>query len=73
MDLNTANLQSMVKLVGIDRAYALMLWRPYLSWEEVRNVPGFDDATVAKLKVLGAEVRLPWEPRRRRDNPELRR
>lgn len=50
-----------------------MLWRPYLSWEEVRHVPGFDDATIAKLKTLGAEVRLPWEPRRRRDDPELRR
>jgi DNA uptake protein ComE-like DNA-binding protein len=73
MDLNTANLQSMVKLVGIDRAYDLMLWRPYLSWDEVENVPGFDAHMVEQLKAAGAEVRLPWEPRRRRDDPELRR
>lgn len=73
MDLNTANLQSMVKLVGIDRAYDLMLWRPYLSWEEVRHVPGFDDDAIARLQAQGVEVRLPWEPRRRRDDPELRR
>ena len=72
MDLNTANLQSMVKLVGVDRAYDLMLWRPYLSWDEVEHVPGFDAQLVARLKA-GAEVRLPWEPRRRRDDPELRR
>jgi DNA uptake protein ComE-like DNA-binding protein len=73
MDLNTANVQTIAKLVGIERAYDLYLWRPYLSWEEVEGVPGFDRARVRRLKAAGAKIKLPGDPRTRRDEQNLSR
>jgi hypothetical protein len=67
MDLNTASLPAMAKLVGLPAAYDLMLWRPYLSWEEVACVPGFDATRVAALQAAGARVKLPGEPRTRKE------
>jgi hypothetical protein len=43
------------------------LWRPYLSWEEVACVPGFDETRVAALKLAGAQVKLPGDPITLRD------
>ena len=71
MDLNTANVQTMAKLVGIESAYDLYLWRPYLSWEEVQAVPGFDAARVKQLRAAGAQIKLPGDPRTRRDEQNL--
>jgi hypothetical protein len=54
MDLNTASVPAMAKLVGLTVAYDLMLWRPYLSWDEVTCVPGLDGTRVAALKAAAA-------------------
>jgi hypothetical protein len=67
MDLNTASVEVMAKLVGLERAWDLALWRPFLSWEEVALTPGFDPAQVEALKAAGATVKLPGDPRSRRD------
>lgn len=71
MDLNTANVQTMAKLVGLEGAYDLYLWRPYLSWDEVEHVPGFDATRCHALRAAGAEVKLPGDPRTRRDQLNL--
>ena len=70
MDLNTASLQAMAKLVGLSAAYDLMLWRPYLSWDDVALVPGFDDHSAAWLQSQGATIKLPGDPRTRREEQE---
>lgn len=70
MDLNTASVPAMAKLVGLPVAYDLMLWRPYLSWEEVALVPGCDAAHLAALQAAGARVKLPGEPRTRKEERE---
>jgi hypothetical protein len=67
MDLNTASVEVMAKLVGLERAWDLALWRPYLSWEEVALVPGFDATQVDALRTAGAAIKLPGDPRTRRD------
>jgi DNA uptake protein ComE-like DNA-binding protein len=58
VDLNAANLEQLQSLPGVDMraAYDLLLWRPYLTWEEVEDVPGFDAARVAALRTAGARV-----------------
>ena len=71
MDLNTANVQTMAKLVGLEGAYDLFLWRPYLSWEEVEGVPGFGPVRVAALRAAGAVLKMPGDPRTRRDEQNL--
>jgi hypothetical protein len=66
MDLNTASLEQLQTLPTVDlrAAYDLLLWRPYLTWEEVAFVPGFDRERVAQLRGGGARVGLPEEPAR---------
>jgi len=60
MDLNKAGVHELADVVGLPGAYDLILWRPYLSWEEVACVPGFDDAgRLAQLRRAGFEVKLP--------------
>lgn len=63
MNLNTATVEEMAPVVGLPRAYDLLLWRPYLSWEDVSLVPGIDDALLDRLKAAGADCALPGEPR----------
>lgn len=63
MDLNTASVEAMAKLVGLDRAYDLLLGRPFVHWDEVAAVPGFDHAAVSALRAAGARLRLPDDPR----------
>ncbi|HEY8617796.1 hypothetical protein [Phenylobacterium sp.] len=72
MDLNTASLAGLTKLVGLESAYDLILWRPYLSWGEVACVPGFDERRVAELRAAGATVKLPGDPRTFRDDGAAR-
>ncbi|WP_374468574.1 hypothetical protein [Phenylobacterium sp.] len=72
MDLNTASVAALTKLVGLESAYDLILWRPYLSWEEVACVPGFDEARIAELQAAGAHIRLPGDPRTLRDEAARR-
>lgn len=64
VDLNTATIARLQTLPGIDlrAAYDLLLWRPYLTWEEVAFVPGFDRLRAARLKAAGASVGLPRTP-----------
>jgi DNA uptake protein ComE-like DNA-binding protein len=67
VDLNTATIERLQTLPGIDlrAAYDLLLWRPYLTWEEVAFVPGFDLLRAAQLQAAGASVGLPETPRSR--------
>lgn len=64
VDLNSASLDELQTLPDVDlrAAYDLLLWRPYLTWEEVAYVPGFDPPRIEQLKAAGASVGLPLEP-----------
>jgi DNA uptake protein ComE-like DNA-binding protein len=64
VDLNSANIDQLQTLPTVDlrSAYDLLLWRPYLSWEEVAYVPGFDAERAAVLREAGARVGLPHAP-----------
>ena len=61
MDLNRATLAQLRNLPGIDeaKAYDLLLWRPYLSWDEVESAPSLTHEDVATLRASGATVGLP--------------
>jgi DNA uptake protein ComE-like DNA-binding protein len=63
VDLNTASLEALTGLVGVEHAYDLMLGRPFIHWDEVAAVPGFDHGAVAALRAIGAQINLPDDPR----------
>jgi DNA uptake protein ComE-like DNA-binding protein len=65
IDLNAASLEQLAALPGVGEAlaYDLLLWRPYMSWEEVALVPGFDPRRAEVLRRAGARVGLPAEAR----------
>jgi hypothetical protein len=73
MDLNTASIPAMAKLVGLDGARDLFLWRPFLSWADVERVPGLTAEQVEELRRKGAHVKLPGEPLTRREALDARR
>lgn len=60
MDLNTASIPDMAEVVGLETAYDLFLWRPFLSWDEVLMTPGITPEQVDKLRETAA-IRLPGE------------
>ncbi len=64
VDLNSASIEQLQTLPGVDlrSAYDLLLWRPYLTWEEVAFVPGFDRTRAKELRDAGAVVGLPKDP-----------
>ena len=67
MNLNAASVDELKTLPGVDAsgAYDLLLWRPYMTWEEVALVPGFDEDRAQELKAAGATLgaaRMPaWQ------------
>jgi DNA uptake protein ComE-like DNA-binding protein len=60
-DLNSATIDEIASLNGVSvpQAYDLALWRPYLDWEEVADIPGFDHEFVARLRASGATLVIP--------------
>ncbi|HEY8572809.1 hypothetical protein [Phenylobacterium sp.] len=65
IDLNSASAEELATLptVGLAAAYDLILYRPYLSWEEVEFAPGFDRARVAEVRAGGATLGPPPQER----------
>ncbi len=59
VDLNSANETDLQKIPGIgrQRARQLIRNRPFSNLEEVKRVPGFNEALVADLRTAGAAVR----------------
>jgi hypothetical protein len=72
MDLNTASIPAIAKLVGLERAYDIFLWRPFLSWAEVEQIPDLTPEQVERLRQAGAQVKLPDEPLTRRETLDAR-
>jgi hypothetical protein len=72
MDLNTASIPAMAKLVGLERAYDLFLWRPFLTWDDVHRVPGMTTDLVGRLREAGAHIKLPGQPLTRREALDAR-
>lgn len=64
-DLNAASAEELATLptVGLAAAYDLILYRPYLTWEEVEYAPGFDRARVGDLRRAGATLGAPQKER----------
>jgi DNA uptake protein ComE-like DNA-binding protein len=64
-DLNRASAEELANLptLGLAAAYDLILYRPYLSWEEVEFAPGFDRARVRELRTAGATLGPPPKER----------
>jgi DNA uptake protein ComE-like DNA-binding protein len=66
IDLNAASFEELSRLPGVgpQRARQLALWRPYLTWDQVASIPGFDDVDVEALRafgvVLGEPVDAAW-------------
>ncbi|MCR5879422.1 helix-hairpin-helix domain-containing protein [Phenylobacterium sp. J367] len=60
-DLNAAPADELATLptVGPAAAYDLILFRPYLSWEEVEYVPGFSPERVDEIRLAGATLGSP--------------
>lgn len=58
VDLNTAPEEELADLpmVGPKRARELMRHRPFKSWDDVQNVPGFDGGMIDDLKSGGARI-----------------
>ena len=57
-DLNTATLQTLTELPGVDvdMAYAIQLWRPYFAWGDVEQIPGLDWERVDAFRNAGADL-----------------
>lgn len=70
-DLNSATVEEIARLEGVtlSQAYELSLWRPYLDWEEVAGIPGFEPADVQRLQAAGAELVLPQYATWKRTSP----
>jgi hypothetical protein len=49
--------------VGLAAAYDIILFRPYLSWEEVQYVPGFGPERVDEIRTAGATLGPPPKQR----------
>lgn len=64
-DLNTASAEELADLptIGLAAAYDLILYRPYLNWEEVEFAPGFDRARARELRAAGATLGEPLKER----------
>jgi DNA uptake protein ComE-like DNA-binding protein len=58
MNLNTAPVADLASLasVGWSRAYDLDLWRPFASWGEVAEVPGFGPSRAVLVRASGAHL-----------------
>lgn len=58
VDLNTAPEEELADLpmVGPKRARDLIQHRPFKSWNDVRNVPGFDRGMLYDLRSGGAQI-----------------
>ena len=55
VNINTASKEELASLpkIGEDRAQMLMDERPFDSWEEIDELPGFDEEVVADIQKGG--------------------
>lgn len=60
IDLNTApeDVLAALSAVGPARIQALMLRRPFRSWDDVARVPGISQSIIERLKSSGAGLSL---------------
>lgn len=58
VDLNTApeNVIADLPMIGPERAHALCERRPFQSWDDVQNIPGFGPGMIDDLKSGGAQI-----------------
>lgn len=61
VDLNRASLEQLMQLGGLDKAkaYDVLLWRPYKSWDEVEDAAGLTPHEVERLRAAGLVVDAP--------------
>lgn len=61
IDLNSASAEELTTLptVGLAAAYDLILFRPYLHWDEVQYAPGFSPDRMAEIREGGATLGPP--------------
>ncbi len=55
VNLNTASLEELTSLpkIGEERAQTLINERPFDSWEEIDELPGFDEKLVQDIQTSG--------------------
>lgn len=58
VDINHATKEELGSLpaLGPDLVSALLARRPFASWEELKDLPGFDGETIAALRKGGAHI-----------------
>jgi DNA uptake protein ComE-like DNA-binding protein len=58
LDINLATKEELGALpaLGPDHVRALLERRPFASWEELKDLPGFDGETIAALRKGGAHI-----------------
>ncbi|NLL12493.1 MAG: hypothetical protein GX267_03720 [Fibrobacter sp.] len=52
INLNTADINDLQKVTGLGhtRAQYILEHRPYKNWDDVKNVPGFNDELISTMK-----------------------
>lgn len=54
IDINRADFEELAGLCGVERARDLVDNRPFDTWEEIEDIPGFNEGDVDDLRRTGA-------------------